>query len=272
MQETDNRVIAITGASAGIGQELAMQLSRQGTRLVLAARSETALEQTRARCAAAGAEVACVPTDVSRVEDCQRFVEVAIDQFGRLDVLVNNAGISMYAPFEQISDLAVFARLVEVNYLGAVYCTHFALPHLKQSHGLLVAISSLQGKTGFPNSTAYSASKHAMQGFFDSLRIELAETGVDVLVVSPGPVATAIHTRRLDGAGTLSSDGPSRPAEKCMPVEVCARQIVAAMQRRKRELLMTMTGKIGPWLKLVAPRWTDRLVANAVRAFYDRGR
>src|SRR6187397_2548915 len=146
MTGIQNKVIVITGASAGIGQELARQLAKRGAKLVLAARSEAALEQTRAACAALGADVACVPTDVSRVDDCRRLVQSAVDCFGRLDILLNNAGISMYAPFEQITDLDVFARLMDVNYLGAVYCTHFALLHLKKSHGLVVAVSSLQGK------------------------------------------------------------------------------------------------------------------------------
>jgi short-subunit dehydrogenase len=269
MASVQHKVVAITGASTGIGRELANQLARRGAKLLLAARSRGALEETRAGCAAVGADAACETADVTEPNDCRRVIQAAVDRFGRLDILVNNAGMSMYAPFEQITDLGVFARLMEVNLLGAVYCTHFALPYLKQSRGLLAAISSLQGKTGFPNSTAYAASKHAMQGFFDSLRIELADNGVDVLLVSPGPVATSIHTRRLDGAGTMSTDGPVRPVEKCMPVEECARQILVAIERRKRELLMTMAGKMGPWMKLLAPRWTDRMVANAVRDFYE---
>jgi short-subunit dehydrogenase len=264
-----NKVIVITGASSGIGRELARQLARRKARLALAARSVSALEDARLECEAAGAEAIGIAADVARIEDCQWLVRKTVEHFGRLDVLVNNAGISMVAPFEQITDLSTFARLMEVNYLGAVHGTHFALPHLKQSRGLIVAVSSLQGKTGFPNSTAYAASKHAVQGFFDSLRIELADSGVDVLVVSPGAVATPIHTRRLDASGTVSENGPERPDDKCMPAAECARQIVTAMEQRRRELLMTTAGKLGPWLKLIAPRWTDRLVANAVRDFYS---
>ena len=265
------KTIIVTGASAGIGRELARQLAECKARLVLAARSHSALGEARSACEAAGAEAIGVAADVSRVEDCQWLVRKTVEHFGRLDVLVNNAGISMLAPFEETSDLSAFARLMEVNYLGAVHCTHFALPHLKETRGLIVAISSLQGKTGFPNSTAYCASKHAMQGFFDALRIELLDSGVDVLVVSPGAVATTIHTRRLDHTGKVTDEPGTRPDEKCMPVEECARQIVAAMRARRRELLMTRLGKIGPWLKLIAPRWTDRLVANAVRDFYGDG-
>jgi short-subunit dehydrogenase len=264
----ENKVIVITGASAGIGRELALQLARCKARLALAARSQAGLEDAILECNAAGAEAIGVATDVARVDDCRGLVNQVVDRFGRIDVLVNNAGISMYAPFQQVAELSVFRQLMEVNYLGAVHCTHFALPHLVTSAGLIVAVSSLQGKTGFPNFTAYAASKHAVQGFFDSLRIELADTGVDVLVVSPGAVATSIHTRRLGADGTTSNDGTRRPDEKCMPLDECVRQMVAAIRRRRRELLMTPMGKVGPWLKLIAPRWTDRLVAGAVRDFY----
>ncbi len=184
-------------------------------------------------------------------------------------MLINNAGISIYSAFDKVTDLDVFRRLMEINYLGAVYCTHFALPHLKQTRGLIVAISSLQGKTGFPDSSAYSASKHAMQGFFDSIRIELLPTGVDVLVVSPGPVGTSIHTRRLGGDGKLSPESLERPNDRGMPVEVCARKIVRAIERRRRELVMTAAARAGQWAKLIAPGLIDRFVARAVERFYD---
>ena len=263
----EGKTIVITGASAGIGQELAVQLAERGAQLVLAGRNKDALEQTRGQCMKAGAKAIAIATDVAQIESCRNLIDQTIKQCGRLDMLVNNAGISMLAPFDAISDLALFERIMAVNYLGAVYCTHFALPHLKKRRGLVVAISSLQGKTGFPNSTAYAASKHAMQGFFDSLRIELAGSGVDVLVVSPGPVATRIHTHRLGGDGKLSTD-KSHSNEGGMAVAECARQIAVAIERRRRELVMTAAGKAGQWLKLIAPGWTDRLVARAVRRFY----
>jgi short-subunit dehydrogenase len=264
-----DKTVVITGASEGIGQELAVQLARRGARLALAARSERGLSETARRCAEAGAPAMVVVTDVADRESCRNLIQRTVEHFGRLDVLVNNAGISMQVPFEEVTDLSVFERIMQVNFLGAMYCTHFALPHLKQARGLLVAISSLQGKTGFPNSTGYAASKHAMQGFFDSLRIELASSGVDVLVVSPGPVATNIHTRRLGGDGRVSVESLQRPNAAGMSGDECARQIVEAIERRRRELVMTFAGKWGQWLKLLAPRWTDRLVANAVRQFYE---
>jgi short-subunit dehydrogenase len=261
------KVVVITGASSGIGRELATQLAARGARLALAARNEETLEQTRQECAAAGAEAIVVATDVADMESCRRLMQTTVDRFGRLDVLINNAGISMYAPFVQITDLSLFERVMEVNYLGAVYCTRFALEHLNHVRGLVVAISSLQGKTGFPNSTAYAASKHAMQGFFDSLRIELEGSGVDVLVVSPGVVDTEIHTRRLGFDGRMTASR-RRTKDGSMSVEECARQIVAAIEKRRRELVMTATARLGQWLKLIAPGRTDRMVADAVRKFY----
>jgi short-subunit dehydrogenase len=266
--QLSGKSIVITGASAGIGRELARQLAAKGAKLSLAARNAEALEETRDECVKAGASAISVAADVSRLDDCRRLIDRTLEEFGTIDVLINNAGISIYSAFDKITDLQVFQRLMEINFLGAVYCTHFALPHLKQTRGLLVAISSIQGKTGFPGSSAYSASKHAVQGFFDSLRIELLPTGVDVLVVSPGPVATSIHTRRLGGDGKLSEESLDRPNDRGMPVDVCARQIVKAVERRRRELLMTAAGKAGQWVKLIAPGMIDRFVADAVERFY----
>jgi short-subunit dehydrogenase len=263
------KTVVVTGASAGIGRELALQIAARGAKLALAARSGEALETTRQECLKAGADALGIVADVAQVDDCRRLVEQAVARFGGIDVFVNNAGISMYCRFDEVTDLGLFSRIMEVNFLGTVYCTHFALPHLKRAGGLLVGVSSLQGKTGFPNSTAYSASKHAMQGFFDSLRMELAGSGVDVLVVSPGPVATTIHTRRLAGDGKLSDESLKHPNDRGMPVDECARQIVAAIQRRRRELVMTASGKLGQWMKLLAPGLTDRFVARAVRRFYS---
>ena len=163
-------------------------------------------------------------------------------------MLVNNAGISMQARFDAVADLAVFERLMRINYLGAVYCTHPRCLIWWRGAGSSVAVSSLQGKTGFPTYAGYAASKHAMQGFFDSLRIELRERGVAVLVVSPGPVDTAIHERRLAADGTHHGRRPRTAAS--MPVEECTRQIAVAIARRDRELVMTAAAKAGAWLKL----------------------
>lgn len=259
----DTKTYVVTGASDGIGRALALRFAAAGANVVVAARSAAGLEETARLAGDAASRMLVVPTDVTDPAACRRLVTCAVERFGGIDVLVNNAGISMQARFDAIADLSVFERVMQVNYLGAVHCTHAALPHLVARRGLVVAVSSLQGKTGFPTYSGYAASKHAMQGFFDSVRIELAASGVDVLVVSPGPVDTAIHERRLAADGTHHG----RRGRGSMPVDECARQIGAAIARRDRELVMTAAGKAGLWLKLLAPRLLDRLIADAVRRF-----
>jgi len=260
-----NKTIVLTGASAGIGQGLAIALAQQGANLVLAARSQAALEETVALCMKQGGSAIAVPTDVTQPQACQQLIEKAITTFGQIDCLINNAGITLLSRFDDVTDLSVFERVMQVNYLGAVYCTHYALPHLKRSQGLLVAISSLCGKTAVPTRTGYVASKHAMQGFFDTLRIELQGSGVDVLVVSPGFVATDIRERALAGNGRSLGQSPRNEDQGTMSVEECVRQIIGAMERRKREHIMTLKGKAIPWVKLIAPRLVDRFAAYAAR-------
>jgi short-subunit dehydrogenase len=262
------RAILITGASEGIGRALALVLARPGTALALAARNVDALRGVAEACESKGARALALPTDVSLRDACRRLVEETADRFGGLDVLVNNAGLSMTARFDEITDLGLFERIMAVNYFGTVYCTYYALPALKASKGLVVAVSSLQGKTGFPRSTGYAASKFAVQGFCDSLRIELAGTGVDVLVASPGPVATDIHVRKLSAGGVLETGTRLRGGRGLMSADECARRIAHAIERRKRDLVFTAGGKLLPWLKLFAPRLVDRAVARAVERFY----
>lgn len=257
--EFRGKTIVITGASAGIGQALAISLARQGANLVLAARSAAALEDTAKRCEAAGGKAISVATDVGDETACAALMQAAVAAFGGIDILVNNAGVSMVARFDTITDLTLFERLMRINYLGAVYCTHYALPRIKARKGLLVAISSLTGKTGVPTRTGYAASKHAMQGFFDSLRIELMDDGVDVLVVSPGFVATAIRASALGSDGGALKASPRNEAEGTMSVDACVGIIVRAMARRDREVVMTLKARIGLWLKLIAPALVDRL-------------
>lgn len=258
------QTIILTGASTGIGRALAIQLAAKGASLVLAARNPVTLQETTAACNQVGGDAIAVPTDVAQPDACQRLVEAAVEAFGRVDVLVNNAGISAIAPFEKIEDLSLFEQVMRVNYLGAVYCTHYALPHLQTSRGLLVAISSQCGKIGVPTRSGYVASKHAMQGFFDTLRIEQRPHGVAVLVVSPGFVATDIRKRALGGDGCPIGVSHRDESRQTMPVEECARQIVRAMEQRQRELLMTFKGKVAPWMKLIAPGLLDRITAAAI--------
>lgn len=259
------QTIVLTGASTGIGRSLAIALAHQGANLVLAARHQPALEDVVVACTEAGGTAIAVPTDVTQPEACQHLIEQAIAAFGQIDILINNAGISMLATFEQVTDLSIFEQVMRVNYLGAVYCTHFALPYLKASRGQVVAISSLCGKTAVPTRSGYVASKHAVQGFFDTLRIELQGTGVNVLVVSPGFVATDIRQRAFGADGNALGQSPRNESRGTMSVDECVRQIVGAMERRKREQIMTLKGKVISWAKLLMPGVVDAIAANSAR-------
>ena len=262
-----DNVVIITGASKGIGAELARQLAAKGARLVLAARNEKELEAVADACRKAGASVVTVKADVSVERDCQAIVAGALIAFGRIDTLVNNAGVSMWARFEDIEDVSVLERIMRVNYMGAVYCTRHALPHLRESRGRIVGISSLAGRTGVPTRTGYAASKHAMTGFFDSLRIELAGSGVTVTMIYPGFVSTGIRENATGPDGKPIRVSPVREGE-VMSVEDCARRIVRAIGRRERDVVMTARGRMGLWLKLFAPGLVDRIARRAI----ERGR
>jgi len=255
------RTYVITGASSGIGAALARAWAARGDNVVLAARNEDELRKLATQC---GDRALAVKTDVTDPTQCEAMVKAAVERFGGIDVLVNNAGISMWARFRDITDLSLFERIMRVNYLGTVYSTHYALPHLLRSRGLVVGISSLTGKTGVPTRSGYAASKHAMQGFLDSVRIELRGTGVDVLVVSPGFVKTDIRAKVLGPNGRPLDESP-RDENVGMSVEECTSIIVRAVDRRSREVVMTARAKIGLWLKLVAPSVVDRIAERAVR-------
>jgi short-subunit dehydrogenase len=259
----NGNVVVITGASKGIGAELARRLAAKGAKLVLAARGEKELDEIAAECRKAGAEVVTVKADVAVERDCAGVVDAAVNAFGRVDTLVNNAGATMWARFEDIRDMSILQRIMQVNYMGAVYCTHHALPHLRASRGRIVGISSLAGRTGVPTRTGYSASKHAMTGFFDSLRIELDGSGVTVTMIYPGFVATGIRENASGPDGKPIQVSPVKEGE-VMSVEDCARRIVAAIEGREREVVMTARGKLGMWLKLLAPSLVDRIARRAV--------
>lgn len=264
------KTIVITGASEGIGRALAERLAARGDNIVLAARGKQALEAAAAACEAAGGKALAVPTDVSDEGACRALIEQAVERFGGIDTLVNNAGISMWARFDEIDDLSIYDRLMRVNYLGSVYMTHYALPHLKQRKGLIVAVSSLTGKTGVPTRSGYAASKHAMQGFFDSIRIELRQTGVDVLVVSPGFVATEIRARAMGPDGKPREVSPRDESTETMSLETCTDIIVEAIDKRRRDVVMTRRGKVGQWLKLIAPALVDRVAEYTIRERRER--
>jgi short-subunit dehydrogenase len=257
--------IVVTGASSGIGKALCLALAPQRPRLVLAARDTARLEEVAADCRAAGAETLVVSTDVTSTDQCRALVNRSVEAFGGLDVLVNNAGVGMLSRFDELEDLSVYERLMKVNYLGGVYPTYYALPHLKKRRGQIVVMSSLAGLTGVPTRTGYAASKHAVFGFFDSLRIELDGTGVSVTMVAPYFVRSEIH-RRAVGPDGKPLGRSAMQEDKIMTAEECAALTVAGMERRERLVITNWRGgRLSRLLRIFAPGVVDGLAKKAVR-------
>lgn len=257
-------VIIVTGASEGIGRALCRALAPQGPKLAIAARNEKRLIELTGELQTLGAQAIAVPTDVTDADACENLIMKTITQWGRIDVLVNNAGRTMWTYFEEITDLSIFEHLMRLNYMGSVYCTYYALPHLKATKGQIVAVSSVAGLNGVPTRTAYAASKHAMFGFFDSLRIELKDTGVTVTMIAPDFVLSEIHKRAMDGAGNPLGRSPLQ-AEGIMTSETCAALIAKAMEKRRRLLITSLRGRLGRWIKLLAPGLIDNIAAKAIQ-------
>jgi short-subunit dehydrogenase len=253
------KVAIITGASVGIGAALAREMAKRGARLALAARDQANLEAVAHACP----DSIVIPTDVTDPHACRALVEQTVAHFGRLDILVNNAGRTMWSTFEELHDLQILHDLMQLNYFGAVYCTHAALPHLKHSKGQIAVMSSVSGKTGVPTRTGYAASKHALHGFFDSLRIELLGTGVDITLLCPDFVLSEIHKRAIGPDGQPLGKSPMQE-DKIMPTEECARLSADAIQARQRELLMSRRARLGMWLKLIAPGRIDKIAQKAI--------
>jgi short-subunit dehydrogenase len=257
------KVVVLTGASSGIGRELARQLAPERPRLVLAARAADALAEVAEACRAAGAECEVVPTDVADPAACRALVERAAARFGAIDVLLLAAGQDMWARLDQLTDLSIVERLVRVNYLGCAWIAAHALGHLKAARGRIVVVSSLTGLTGVPTRTAYAASKHALHGFFDSLRIELRLTGVSVTLACPDFVLSEMHRRALGPDGRPLGVSPMREA-KIMTAATAARLILRAARERKRLTLLTLRGQLGlPFRYLLAPLF-DRMAERSI--------
>ncbi len=255
-----DKAVVITGASSGIGEALAYAFSRRGARVSLAARRAEALENVAAQCRRLGGEPLIVPTDVTRKEDCRHLIGATVEKWGRIDALVNNAGISMRALFVE-TDLAVLEKVMAVNFWGTVYCTHYALPHLLDARGALVGISSIAGFKGLPARTAYSASKFAMNGFLETIRVETLRTGMHVLICAPGFTASNIRQTALTADGTPQGHTPLKE-EKLMRPEAVAEHTIRGIEKRRRYVILTLQGKLTVWLNKCFPGLMDRLVFN----------
>lgn len=253
--------VIVTGASLGIGREIALQLAKQGACLTLAARSKEKLERVARQCRERGARASALPVDVSSQGDCRDLITHTVSVYGRIDSLICNAGVGMASRFEDLASLSVIETLMAVNFWGAVYCAFYALPYLKATRGRMVVVVAGGGKVPTPGLCGYGASKHALVGLFDSLRIELESSGVSVTTAYPEWVATGISSRALKADGTATGQ-VSTHEKGAMSPDACARQILEAAARRNRDA-MSMRLRLGLLLAQIAPRVIDRIATRA---------
>ncbi len=252
-----DKVIIITGASSGIGLACAKRFAQKGSKVVLAARNKDKLSGIEQSFKAEGHDVLCIPTDVSLESDCRELIKKTIHHFGQIDVLVNNAGISMRATFED-TDLNVLSRLMDVNFWGCVFCTKYALSHLITTKGSVVGVSSLAGFKGLPARTGYSASKFAMQGFLETIRAENFKKRLHVMIAAPDFTASEIRKRALTASGEEQKETP-KDENSLMTAEEVADQIYKGVIKRKRTIFLTFKGKFMVFLKWVAPGLLDKI-------------
>ncbi len=258
MKDLRNKVIIITGASSGIGKALAEEALSRGSRVVIAARNFDAMKQLVEENNFLPENYLIVKADVSQKQECKTLIEKTFEHFGGIDILINNAGISMRALFSE-SGLSVIEKLMTVNFWGAVYCTHFALPWLLKSKGSVVGVSSIAGYKGLPARTGYSASKFALQGFLESLRIENRNNGLHVLIACPGFTASNIRKTALGSDGNPQGESP-REESRMMSAPLAAWHILRAIQKQKQTLVLTRQGKLTVLLNKFFPVWVDKLV------------
>ncbi|WP_419803315.1 SDR family oxidoreductase [Mucilaginibacter sp.] len=253
------KTVVITGASSGIGEALANEMAARGANLVLAARQFVTLcEISQNLEKKYGIKAVAVQCDVSKEQDCKVLINQAINTFNEIDVLINNAGISMRALFKDL-DLVVLKNLMDVNFWGTVYCTKYAMEAILKSKGSIVGVSSIAGFKGLPGRTGYSASKFAMNGFLDSLRVENLKTGVHVMTACPGFTASNIRSTALSNDGTAHGE-TSMEEEKMMTAEEVAKIIAVGIEKRERILVMTGQGKLTVLLNKLVPAWLDKKV------------
>jgi short-subunit dehydrogenase len=253
----NNKVIIITGASSGIGHACSVFFSNQGARIVLAARNEAKLKEISAGLKGESHYVVC---DVSKEEDCKKLIHQSIEKYNQIDILINNAGISMRALFKDV-DLSVLKQLMDINFWGTVYCTKYALSHILKSQGSIIAISSIAGYRGLPARTGYSASKHAMQGFMETLRTEHLKDPIQFLTVCPGFTASNIRNTALNQEGKMQGESP-RDESDMMTAEEVAIHIGKAIIQKKKTIVLTSQGKLTVFMNKLFNSWMDKMVYN----------
>ncbi len=260
MKRLDGKCVVITGASSGIGEALAREYAALGAKVVMGARQEDQLQKIAAEILNTGGEAAYCKVDVVKPEDCEALIKTAIDAFGRIDILICNAGISMRALFDDC-ELDVLHRLMDVNFWGTVNSVKYALPHLQATKGSIIGVSSVAGLHGLPARTGYSASKYAMTGFLETIRIENLKKGLHVMIACPGFTASNVRFSALTADGQSQGETP-RDEAKMMTAEQVARIIIKDTQRKKRLSLMEFNGRATHFIKKLFPALLDRMFFN----------
>ncbi|MBL1144372.1 MAG: SDR family oxidoreductase [Bacteroidetes bacterium] len=253
-----NKVIVITGASSGIGKATALQFAKEGSKIIIAARTLDKLDETKQEIINLGAEVFSIKADVAIEEDCKRLIDQTIVHFGKIDVLINNAGISMRALFNE-TDLSVIKNVMDVNFWGTVYCTKYALPSILENKGSVVGVSSIAGFVGLPARTGYSASKFAMHGFLNALRNENLENDLHVLIACPGFTASNIRNTALKADGSKQGESP-REEEKMMSANEVSEHIYSAVVHRKEQIVLSSEGKLAHLLSKFMPKTINKAI------------
>ncbi len=259
MYTLKDKVVAITGASSGIGLALAAEALNRGAKIAVCARNLEKLLASLPQNSNKG-NTLTVAADVSKEADCNNFIQSAVAKWGRVDVLINNAGISMRAMFEDL-DITVLRELMDINFWGTVYTTKAAVTSIRENKGVIVGVSSIAGFRGLPARTGYSASKFAMQGFLEGLRTELLHTGAHVMWVSPGFTASNIRNVARSADGSQQGETPLDEG-KLMSAERCAAIILNGVEKRKRTIIMTLQGKLTVLINKLLPGLADKLVFN----------
>jgi short-subunit dehydrogenase len=257
-----DKVVIVTGASSGIGRATAKEFAKVGSKVVLAARSLSLLTELENELKALNCDAIAIPTDVCREDDCRSLIGKTIHKYGKIDILVNNAGISMKALFID-SDLNVLHRLMDVNFWGTVYCTKYALPHLISAKGSLIAVSSIAGFHGLPGRSGYSASKFAIHGLMETIRIEHLKDGLHVMVIAPGFTSTEIRKHALLADGSEQRES-QMDEQKLMSPEYVAKWILKGVLKNKRNKILTLEGRLTALFQRIIPHTVDKIYYNSL--------
>lgn len=255
-----NKVVIVTGGSDGIGKALVDMLLNSGAKVATCGRNFDKLY--RLQTAHTGSALHIFAADVANEVDCKNFIESTVATFGTIDILINNAGISMRALFNEV-DMTTLRRVMDVNFWGTAYCTKYALPEIIKNKGSVVGISSVAGFRGLPARSGYSASKFAVTGFLESLRTELSEDGVNVMWIYPGFTSSNIRNAALDKNAQPQGESPM-DEDKMMTSDECAHHILKAIEKRKRTLTLTRTAHQTKFLSKFFPALADKMI----RKFY----